>query len=119
MERHHSVTAYDVSRISAAFPVRNGLGDGKTALQSSRMMTFVPQGNVQQSTAVTLQSGRIIFSRLGDGKLRGVVILGRKTGRGQATGIDSRGGRTAALLQVQRGNASGRSDKLCRMYVRL
>lgn len=72
MERHHSAAAYNVSGISAALPVRKRRAAERawqSALARFNRRHFLPQSDVQQPTAVPLQPGRVILTRLSDREL--------------------------------------------------
>lgn len=68
MERHDSVTTHDVSGIPITFSVRNTycvIVVMLTARNKTLVLiiaSFISQSDVQQSTAVSVQSGRIILA---------------------------------------------------------
>ena len=81
---------------------------------------FYTQCDVQQSSAVPVQSSRSIVAWIrGNWELRGTSVACWETRRGETPRLDTRRGRTIAIVQIQCWDTSRRSDQLCRLYVRL
>lgn len=82
-----------------------------------------PLGDVKKpATIIPVQPGGAVLAvRLGfsDRELRGSADLSGEARGSETAGNDQGRSRTAALLQIQRGNAPGRPDQLRGLHVRL